>query len=475
MQDIGTPGWDLSHTRFADPGTASILPRDGNGGRLTEMGEDSGRHHIIVAGGGAGGLELAARLGDRLARRGRADVTLIDSHLSHVWKPLLHEVAAGTLDSHEDDMEFLAQARWHHLRFRLGRMDGLDRQAKEVHLAPILNEEGAEVVPRRRFRYDTLVLAVGSVSNDFRIEGAREHCVFLDDHVQADRFHRLFLESYLRAQTQPEPPQEGQLNVGIVGAGATGVELAAELHRAGRRLVEYGLDRIAPERDMKLVIVEAADRILSALPERISRPTEAQLRRLGVQIHTGERVTRATEEGLHTSAERFIPCRMKVWAAGIKAPDFLAGLGGLETNRLNQLVVRSTLQTTRDEDVFAFGDCAECPRPGHDRPVPPRAQAAHQQAALLAKTLERRLDGRPPPDYVYRDYGSLVSLGEYTTVGSLMGNLTGSVMVEGWFARLVYRALYRNHQRAVYGTPRTLLIMLKDWLQRRTGPRMKLH
>lgn len=433
------------------------------------------RHHIVIVGGGAGGLELATRLGDRLGRKARADVTLIDASLDHIWKPLLHEIAAGTLDSHEDDVEFLAQARWHHFRFRLGPMDGLDRARREVRLAPIAMEEMGEVVPRRSFRYDTLVIAVGSVSNDFGIEGVREHCIFLDNHSQADRFHRMFLRHYLRAQTQAEPPQENQLNIGIVGAGATGVELAAELHRAGRQLVRYGLDRIRPERDMRIFVVEAADRILPALAERISQRTQTELTRLGVETYTGEQVTRVTEQGLHTSSGRFIPCRMKVWSAGIKAPDFLRNLDGLETNRLNQLVVHPTLQTTRDERIFVIGDCAQCPLPGSDHPVPPRAQAAHQQAALLAKNIERRLHGKPLRNYVYRDYGSLISLGEYTTVGSLMGNLTGSVTVEGWFARMVYRSLYRMHQRAVYGVLRTALIMLKDWTQRRTGPRMKLH
>lgn len=433
------------------------------------------RHHIIIVGGGAGGLELATRLGDRLGRRKKADITLIDASLIHLWKPLLHEVAAGTLDSHGDALEFLAQAQRHHFRFRLGRMDGLDRSNRRVQLAPIFNESGWEVVPRRSFHYDTLIIAVGSTSNDFGVAGVREHCVFLDELAQANEFHNKFLQHYLRAQTQPEYPQEGLLNVGIVGAGATGVELAAELHAASHQLVTYGLDRISLERDMKLIIVEAAERVLSALPERVSRATETQLRRLGVEIYTGEQVTEVTAEGLHTNSGRFIPCRMKVWAAGIKAPEFLQGLDGLETNRLNQLVVRPPLQTTRDESVFALGDCAQCPWPGREKPVPPRAQVAHQQAALLVKSLEGQLSGSPPREFIYRDYGSLISLSSYSTIGNLMGNLTGSILVEGWLARLMYRSLYRMHQRAVYGLPRTLLIMLADWFRRRARPRLKLH
>jgi NADH dehydrogenase len=430
--------------------------------------------HIVIVGGGAGGLELATRLGRKLGRRGRARITLVDAALAHLWKPLLHEVSAGTLDSHQDAIEFLAQARAHHFRFRLGRMRGLDRRAKVVELAPIEDEEGREVVPARRLAYDTLVIAVGSTVNDFGVPGAREHCIFLDGPEQAERFHRMFFQYHLRAQTYEATPPAGLLSIGIVGAGATGVELAAELHAASRELVAYGLDRIGPG-DMHVVVVEAAQRVLPALPARVSRAIEAQLQRIGVTIHTGEQVAEVTSEGMRTHAGRFIPCRMKVWAAGIKAPDFLSDLDGLATNRIHQLVVHPTLQTTRDDDVFALGDCAQCAWTGRDQPVPPRAQAAHQQAVLLAGSLARRLEGRAPLEFRYHDRGSLVSLSGYTTVGSLMGNLMGEVTFEGWLARMAYRSLYRMHQRAVYGIPRALLIMLADWFRRGAGPQLKLH
>ncbi|WP_231971839.1 NAD(P)/FAD-dependent oxidoreductase [Sulfurifustis variabilis] len=430
---------------------------------------------IVVVGGGAGGLELASRLGRTLGRRGRAHVTLVDHALTHLWKPLLHEVAAGTLDSHDDDVDYIAQAASRGFEFRLGRMQDIDRAAKAVRIAPTLDERGEVIIPARTVPYDLLVVAVGSVTNDFGIEGVREHCAFLDSRDDADRFQRRLLESYMRAQTQTEPLREGQLNVAIVGAGATGVELAAELHHVARQMVAYGFDRIVPEKDVRLVIIEASDRILPALPRRLAEPAERELKRLNVQVHTGKRVTRAAAEGLTTHDGLFIAAEHKVWAAGIKAPDFLRDLAGLETNRLNQLVVRRTLQTTRDDDIFAFGDCASCPRPGHDKPVPPTAQAAHQQASLLVRSLARRLRGEPLPEYVYRDYGSLVSLSEYSTVGSLMGNLTGSVHVEGWLARVLYRSLYRLHQRALFGALRTGLLVVADTLTRPTRPRTKLH
>lgn len=426
---------------------------------------------IVVVGGGAGGLELASQLGTKLGRRGRAHVTLIDCSLTHLWKPLLHEVAAGTLDSHDDDVDYIAQARWRGFHFRLGRMEALDRERREVRVAPTI-EHGQVIIPARTFAYDILVIAVGSVTNDFGIPGVREHCAFLDNRDEADGFQHVLLENYMRAQTQPEPPAEGQLNVAIIGAGATGVELAAELHHVARQMVAYGFDRINPDRDVKLMIIEAGKRILPALPERLSESAERELRELNVQIYTGKRVSKVTADGLHTQDGLFIPARMKVWAAGIKAPDFLRELG-LETNRLNQLVVRPTLQTTRDDDIFAFGDCASCPRDGGT--VPPTAQAAHQQSSMLARSLRMHVRREPLPHYKYHDYGSLVSLSEYTTVGSLMGRLMGSVNIEGWIARIMYRSLYRLHQRALFGTIRAALLLVADFLTRPTRPRTKLH
>lgn len=431
--------------------------------------------HRIVIVGGAGGLELATRLGDKFGKAKRARVTLVDAKLTHLWKPLLHEVAAGTFGSHENNVDYIAQAHQHHFDYRLGRMDSLDRERREISLAPTLDEAGREFVPRRVLPYDTLVLAVGSVSNDFGIPGVREHCVFIDNREQADSFQHMVMRNYIHAQTHPERSPAHQLQVVIVGAGATGVELAAEVHNMARQLVIYGFDRINPEQDLKLVIIEAADRILSALPERLSEAAEKQLRKIGVDVYTGQRVTRVIAEGVQTHDGQFFHASHRVWAAGIRAPAFLQELAGLETNRLNQLAVKLTLQTTRDENIFAIGDCAACPQPGKDKPVPSTAQAAHQQAALLVKSIARRMQGKELPGFVYHDRSSLISLAHYTTVGSLMGNLTGTLMIEGWFARLTYRMFYRLHQRALHGTLPMLLLMFSDFLQQRTQPRMKLH
>ena len=431
-------------------------------------------HHIVIVGGGAGGLELATKLGNKLGKRNKARITLIDAVLTHVWKPLLHEVAAGSLNSDSSQVNFRAHAQQHHFEFQLGRFSALDRTCRTITLAPIIDKTGQEVVGSRQIKYDTLVIAVGSSANDFGTPGAKEHCLFLDSLKQARHFHRLLLSAFLRAEYQQHQTTR-ELSIAIIGAGATGVELAAELRHASRQLEYYGMHNIQAEK-VNIILIEAAERILPALPERLSKAATKELERLDIQVLTGNAVSEITENELHLKNDRKVAANIKVWAAGIKAPDFLASLDGLKTNRINQLQVHDTLQTTEDAHIFAFGDCAECPQPGQERPVPPRAQSAHQQASTLVKTLSDRLQGRPATSFVYHDHGSLISFSKYTTVGNLMGNLSGkSMMIEGKVARLFYVSLYRMHQVALHGFLKTALIWLNDKLTKALHPRLKLH
>ena len=432
------------------------------------------RHRVVIVGGGAGGLELATRLGDRLARR--VDVTLIDRNRTHVWKPKLHEIAAGSMDIGAHEVDYLAQSHWHGFRYRIGEMTGIDRTRREVQVAPSFDEEGRQVTPQRTFGYDTLVIAVGSQSNDFGTPGVREHALKLESQADARRFHARMVNACIRAHAQADALRPEQLKVAIIGAGATGVELAAELHRTTRQVVAYGLDRVDPDRDIKVTLVEAAERVLPALPPRLSQATEGLLGKLGVQVLTQARVAEVLRDGVRLADGRVLPAELVVWAAGVKAPDVLKDLGGLESNRINQLVVRATLQTTRDDDVFALGDCAACPWAGNGANVPPRAQAAHQQASHLYVQIKRRLAGKPLKDYAYRDFGSLVSLGEFSTVGNMMGGLIGgSLMVNGLFARLMYLSLYKMHELALHGPAKVTLDTLARLITRRTEPHVKLH
>jgi NADH:ubiquinone reductase (H+-translocating) len=434
-------------------------------------------HRVVVVGGGAGGLELATRLGDKLGKRNQAHVTLIEKARTHFWKPHLHEIAAGSMDIGVYETNLLAQSHWHHFRYRVGEMIGLDRVQRMVKVAPFIDEDGDEVTRQRAFPYDTLVVAIGSLTDDFGTPGAKEHAISLDTPVHAGRFHRRLVNACIRAHAQAGPLRPEQLQVAIIGAGATGVELAAELHNTTRALVSYGLDRIDPQKDIKLILIEAADRVLPALPARLSQSATKLLEKLGVHVRTAARVAEVLPNGVRLASGETIPAELVVWAAGVKAPELLKDIEGLETNRANQLVVLPTLQTTRDENIFAIGDCAACPWIGKQgAQVPPRAQAAHQQASHMVKQIMNSLNGRPLAPWGYRDFGSLVSLGEYTTVGNLMGALVGENMwIEGWFARMMYLSLYKLHELALHGFWKVTLDTAARMITRRTDPHVKLH
>ena len=436
-------------------------------------------HRVVIVGGGAGGLELATKLGNTLGKKKVAEIILIDAKKTHVWKPLLHEIAAGSLNPDKDELEYLAQAHWHHFKFRYGRVNQVDSKNKTVSIEPTYDIDGTEIIPLRKIKYDTLVLSVGSTVNDFNIPGAKEFAVALDTQDQAERFHQKLHNSILRAQTQKGPVRPGQLEVVIVGGGATGVELAAELHKATREMTAYGLDRVNPDRDISIYLVEASNRLLPALPPKISASVESELRKLNVKLFLGERVTKVTKEGIETQSGKKILSSLVVWAAGIKAPEFLSQIKGIETNSIYQIKVESTLQSTSNADIFAFGDCAACPvKPGSDLLVPPRAQAAHQQASMLYKSIKSKVlkPNKALSKYVYKDYGSLVNLGRYSTVGNLMGSLLGgSMFVEGLIARLMYLMLYQMHLSALHGVVSVVFRLLGKIISRRTEARVKLH
>lgn len=433
-------------------------------------------HKIVVVGGGAAGLELVTKLGNKYGKRGKAHVTLVDRARTHIWKPLLHEVAAGSLDVGHHAVDYLHHAHANHFRYRIGEMTGLDREKRVIHLAASRDSEGREVTPVRAIAYDTLIMAVGSTTNDFGTPGVAEHAIALDTKEQALRFHQRLVNGMLRAHTQEGPVRPGQLHVTVIGAGATGTELAAELHRTTREVARTGLDRIDPAKDLKITLVEAADRILPAVPQRLAVEVMGQLAKIGVEVRVQARVTEVRADGVQLADGGFIPSELVVWAAGVKGPAFLKDLGGLESTRNNQLVVTPTLQTSRDPDIFAIGDCAYLVEEGSQTPIPPRAQAAHQQASHLYGQMANRLAGRPLKPFKYRDFGSLVSLGEYTAVGNLMGFIQGKNMfIAGLFARLMYRSLYKMHETAVNGWWKTSLDALARALTRRTEPRVKLH
>ena len=425
---------------------------------------------IVVVGGGAGGLELATKLGNKLGKKNKAEIILIDRNHSHLWKPLLHEVATGALDTHDNEVNYLVHAKKHHFTFKLGALIDLDRSAKQIVLDELHTDDGQLIRPKLSIQYDKLIIAIGSITNDFGTQGAAEFTAFLDSPSQANRFQQRLLKKFTRLNDQPD----GQLNIAIVGAGATGVELSAELFNTLELFSIYGLKNLSPSR-LNVNLVEAGPRILPALSERIATSADQELQRLGVNIHKNTRIVSIDKTGLNTADNTRIDADLMVWAAGVKAPNWLKNIGGLESHRNNQLLVKTTLQTTLDDTIYAMGDCAACEYK-EGKWVPPRAQSAHQMADCVYKNILRQRLGKKLLNYVYNDRGSLVNLSRYGAVGSLMGNLTkGSMFVEGSIARIMYISLYRMHQLALHGVWHTFLLVLSDRISKVIRPKLKLH
>jgi len=435
----------------------------------------SPKRQIVVVGGGAGGLELVRRLGAKYGHK-HHDIILVDQNLSHIWKPLLHEVAAGSLDANLDEVGYRGHcAKWGY-RFFQGSLASIDREAKTITLAPVTDDFGEELIGQHTIRYDILVLAMGSVSNDFGVLGVAQHCLYLDSRKQADRFRTKLLNHCLRVSRAmlTDPDADARVKVAIVGAGATGVELAAELYNAAGALRHYGLE-VFDETRLDVTLIEAGPRILPALPDKLAKAARKELEALGVVVREGTQIIEAQRRQLITKDNEHIEADMIVWAAGVKGADMLSTLG-LEATPRNQILVKGTLQTLDDPDIFALGDCASYTPPGDDRPIPPRAQAAHQMAATVFANICRMERGKPLKSFAYDDKGSLISLSRFSTVGSLMGNLVGGAMaVEGKLARVIYTSLYLLHLIGIHGWLKGMGLMMIGRVNRIVRPKLKLH
>lgn len=445
---------------------------------------------IIVVGGGAGGLELVTKINHTLSRKkwgkqALAKVILVDRSPTHVWKPLLHEVAAGVIDKNSDGIDYAIHAARHGYQFQLGNVSDIDPQAKLLTIDSLDDEQGQELLPKRQLNYDYLVMATGSVSNDFGTPGVAEHAYFLDSLAQAEKFHRALLNQLLRVnQLNPAPSIDEQANthatpkphmsIAIVGGGATGTELAAELHHIANLAKAYGMPEMSAQR-LKVTIIEAGPRILPALPERISHSARKALHKLGIDIRENTRIASAQKGAFVTSEGEAITADLLVWAAGVKAPDWLQSIGIFNTNKAQQILVNPFLQAQEHRDIFAIGDCCGFQQADGSW-VPPRAQSAHQMAATAAHNIAACIKGDMLKAYRYTDYGSLVHLSRYSTVGSLMGKLNNSSMfVEGRMAALVYVSLYNMHQFAVHGWLKGFLVLLSRKVGRIVSPALKLH
>ena len=418
-----------------------------------------------------GGIHLATKLGRVARSRPEISVKLVDAALTHVWKPSLHEFAAGSRGIGDDEVSFLAHSVRNNYEFHLGCLAEVDTEQRFVMLDPVTDDAGRPIVPRRNLGYGTLVLAIGSICSDLGIPGVAENCLFLDNRKQAQSLHREFLNLCLRYDSGALAGDTGSIDIAIVGGGATGVELAAELREA----THNGIDALIPPARVRINVIEASERLVPGLPERLSRAVKRELERLDIKVFLDSRVSRVTGESIILDDDRSIAAHLKIWAAGIAAPQAIRALRQFQHDRIGRIKVDSTLQATGFDNVFVLGDNACCPWAGKDIPVPPRAQAATQQGAFLVKQLQRRLAGQPLRNFNYKDRGSLVSIADHSAVGSLMGKALGVITFEGRLARWAYLSLYQMHLLSVLGITKTIYLSIASFFAARTRPRLKLH
>ncbi|HXP01946.1 MAG TPA: NAD(P)/FAD-dependent oxidoreductase [Luteibacter sp.] len=426
-----------------------------------------GAHSVVIVGGGAAGIELAARLG----KRDDLDVALVDRDASHFWKPRLHELAAGLLGDGEEAVPFLAHAQAHGYRYEPGALMRVDTVAHTIDLDEVRLPQSDELIlPPRSLSYGTLVLALGSRVNDFGTPGVLEYCDMLDSPGQAVALRRKILALALRSAGDPGR----RMRIGIVGAGATGVELAAELHHAFNSMHRYG--GLEPASKLDITLMDMAPRVLPAVDPRTSASAQRILERMGVHLRVGVGVDAVKPGAFHLSDGSTVPCDIQVWAAGVTGHDIIEGLGPFKLSRDRRIVVEPNLAATGVPDVYAIGDCAFATTTPDGPSVPPTAQAAHQQASYLARTLPRTLKGDAVPPFVYHAKGTLVSLGVRQATGELpSGPGKKLIPMRGWLAKMLYVSLQYMHRVTLHGWPRATALWLADWLRNTTLPPVKLH
>ena len=399
---------------------------------------------IIIIGGGAGGLELATDLGDKLGKTDKAQITLIDKNSYHLWKPLLHEVATGVLDEQVDNIFYAAQGQQHNFEFTQGTFTNLDRDQKQI---TIINHQDETLT----IDYDILVIAIGSTSNDFGTPGVKEHCIFLDDQNAAIRLRETLINkftSFCSIIDNDQSSEEDKIRIAIVGGGATGVELASELPHMVETFGTSGRNKMCSDL-LDVSVIEATDRILPALPEKTAASITKTLEKQGIHVLTKTMITKAESDGFYPKEGDTIKADIMIWTAGVKAPDYLKEIAGLESTRSNQLVVKPTLQTSRDDSIFVIGDCAYAMQ-DNGRASPPTAQAAHQMAKICYENIINILNNNPLKSFKYTDNGTIISLHD-TAQGVVKIAGKSEMSVKGWFALIIHRLLYRMHQASLLG------------------------
>lgn len=393
--------------------------------------------HVVVVGGGFGGLWAARALRDAPVR-----ITLVDRGNHHLFQPLLYQVATAGLSAPN-----IAAPLRHILRRQknvtvlLGEVDGIVPDAKQVRLA-----DG------RTLDYDHLLLASGATHAYFGHDDWAAHAPGLKTLDDALEIRRRILTAFERAEAEDDAAKrEAWLTFAIVGGGPTGVEMAGTLAEIARHTL-HGEFRRADPRRARVLLLEAGPRVLASFPESLSEKARTQLQKLGVEVRTGVPVAAIDGEGVQLGEER-IAARTVLWAAGVAASPLARDLG-VPLDRAGRVIVQPDLSVPGHPAIFVAGDLASLQYAG--KPVPGVAPAAKQMGRHVAQAIRAHLQGRAPTPFRYRDFGNLATIGRMAAVVDLHGfRFSGLLAWWFWLAAHVFFLIgFRNR-----------MVVMIDWAQ----------
>jgi len=355
--------------------------------------------HVVIVGGGFGGLQLVHGLKGAPVR-----ITLIDRRNHHLFQPLLYQVATTVLATSEIawPIRLLYRDR-PDVRTLLGEVTGVDRHARRVMLG-----DGQTI------NYDTLVLATGVRHAYFGHDEWETVAPSLKTLEDATTIRRRVLLAFERAEVEPnQSVRKALLTITIIGAGPTGVELAGMIAELAHVTLPREFRHINT-RETRVILVEAGPRILAGFTEKLSSYAHKALEKLGVEIRTGKPVMDCTTDGV-TIGDQLVPSHTLIWAAGVEASPAAKWLD-MPSDRTGRAIVQKDLTVPDDSSVFVIGDTASITKPD-GTPVPGIAPAAKQQGAYVAKVIRNRLQAKAPPaPFRYRHQGNLATIGNRAAI-----------------------------------------------------------
>ncbi len=441
---------------------------------------------ILILGAGFGGICTAKYLLKFAGKIPNVKITLIDRNTYHFFTPFLHEVATASIHSDHIKRPLRMVFKGEGINFHHGEIEKVDLKKKSVEICT--SRTGSDNHPkydnytyinkadfisdrREAFRYDYLVLAMGSHPNFFGVTGAEKNSFTLSSIKTSEGIKARILECFeLANQTNNLKLKKELLTFVVIGAGATGTEYIVELHDLCKNVLAEEFEFVKFDRDCRIILVEAMDQILPNMDPYLVKYAMKHLQEMKIEIMTSTKVTKITDCAIELDGKTSIPTHNVLWAAGVKANDLVAGLP-LNKNSDGRVIVNSFLQATDRPEIFALGDNA-CfmPKEG-EIPLMQTAQVAVQESRTVAMNIVKHFSGKKLHHFKYVFLGSTVSLGEKRGIA----NLIGKFELKGFSAWFSWKLTYLRHLLVIEKLSRALWDWSFDLLYNRQMARFKLH